>query len=58
MIPLPTDMAYGAGPKEDARIYEDEPHSTANPHKSDFLNLLDPKVDRNAVKRPKQCDYA
>ncbi|KAF2797388.1 hypothetical protein K505DRAFT_298410 [Melanomma pulvis-pyrius CBS 109.77] len=24
------------------------PHSSANPHKSNFLNLLDPRVDRNA----------
>jgi hypothetical protein len=29
----------------------DEPRSTANPHKSEFLNLLDPRVDRNAVKQ-------
>ncbi|KAJ4313520.1 hypothetical protein N0V94_006906 [Neodidymelliopsis sp. IMI 364377] len=29
----------------------DEPRSTANPHESEFLNLLDPRVDRNAVKQ-------
>ncbi|XPS73356.1 hypothetical protein M3J09_005504 [Ascochyta lentis] len=29
----------------------DEPRSTANPHRSDFLNLLDPRVDRNDVKQ-------
>ncbi|KAF2133350.1 hypothetical protein P153DRAFT_428342 [Dothidotthia symphoricarpi CBS 119687] len=33
-----------------------EAHSTANPHKSDFLNLIDPMVDRNAVKKARASD--
>lgn len=35
---------------------KDEPRSTANPHKSDFLNLLDPRVDRGAVRREQAAE--
>ncbi|KAF2852335.1 hypothetical protein T440DRAFT_421222 [Plenodomus tracheiphilus IPT5] len=34
----------------------EEPSSRANTHKSDFLNLLDPRVDRRAVRREQAED--
>jgi len=33
-----------------------EPRSTTNPHKSDLMNRLDPRIDRAAVKRSKKSD--
>jgi hypothetical protein len=32
------------------------PKSTTNPHKSDLMNALDPRVDRTAVKRSRKSD--
>jgi hypothetical protein len=34
-----------------------EAKSTANPEKSDLMNLLDPRVDRSAVKKLRKSDH-
>jgi hypothetical protein len=52
-----TCIAKVLDPLPGAMVLQDKPHSTANLHKSDFLNLLDPRVDRNAARKPKPSNH-